>query len=82
VSRADPWVCPCLTQAQHPVHPTGTDGAAATETKEVAIKVSTPDLFYEDRKKFKAYCTQVRLYIWADRKRKTKTLKYTVDEVV
>jgi hypothetical protein len=58
------------------------DGAAATETKEVAIKVSTPDLFYGGRKKFKAYCTQVRLYIWADRRRETKTLKYTVDEVV
>jgi hypothetical protein len=31
--------------------------------KDVYPKIHTPDLFYGDRKKFKIYCNQVRLYI-------------------
>jgi membrane-anchored protein YejM (alkaline phosphatase superfamily) len=42
--------------------------------KEVYPKLKKSDLFYGDRKKFKIYYTQVRLYIWTDGKRKRKTL--------
>jgi hypothetical protein len=31
--------------------------------KDTYLKVTVPDLFYGDRKKFKAYYTQVRLYL-------------------
>jgi hypothetical protein len=50
--------------------------------KDVYPKVHTPDLFYGDRKKFKAYCNQVRLYIWSDSKRTKKTLKNATEKVV
>ena len=50
--------------------------------KDVYPKIHTPDLFYGDRKKFKAYCNQVRLYIWSDSKRTRKTLKNTTEEMV
>jgi hypothetical protein len=41
-----------------------------------------PDMFYKDRKKFKAYCNQVRLYIWNDNKRTRKTLKNATEKIV
>jgi hypothetical protein len=50
--------------------------------KDVYLKVHTPDLFYRDRKKFKAYCNQVRLYIWSDFKRTRKILKNATEEVI
>jgi hypothetical protein len=50
--------------------------------KDVYFKVHTPDLFYGDRKKFKAYCNQVRFYIWNDFKRTRKTLKNATEEVI
>jgi hypothetical protein len=50
--------------------------------KDVYLKIYTPDLFYGDRKKFKVYCNQVRLYIWSDFKRIRKTLKNVTEEVV
>jgi hypothetical protein len=50
--------------------------------KDVYLKVHTPDLFYGDRKKFKAYCNQVRLYIWSDSKRTKKTLKNATEKVI
>jgi hypothetical protein len=53
-----------------------------TGEKDVYPKVHQPDLFYGDRKKFKAYCNQVRLYIWSDSKRTRKTLKNTTEKVV
>jgi hypothetical protein len=31
--------------------------------KDTYSKITVPDLFYRDRKKFKAYYTQVRLYL-------------------
>jgi hypothetical protein len=31
--------------------------------KDTYLKIAIPDLFYRDRKKFKAYYTQVRLYL-------------------
>src|SRR5450755_3048902 len=53
-----------------------------TGDKDVYPKVHVPDLFYGDRKKFKAYCNQVRLYIWNDGKRTKKTLKNITEEVI
>jgi hypothetical protein len=35
----------------------------AVMKKKIISKILKPDLFYEDRKKFKSYCTQVLLYI-------------------
>src|ERR1700722_11266845 len=66
--------------------PTGSIVTTATEAplKEEAPKVAEPDLFYGDRKKFKAYCTQARLYIWADERRKLKNrkIKTVVEQVM
>ena len=46
----------------------GTKGDAQEHHIKVIIpKVSTPDPFYENKKKFKQYITQIRFYIWADR---------------
>lgn len=42
---------------------------AMSTTKAVVPKVAVPDFFHGDRKKFKAYCSQVRLYIWSEAKR-------------
>jgi hypothetical protein len=53
-----------------------------TGEKDVYPKVHTPDLFYGDRKKFKAYYNQVRFYIWSDSKRTKKTLKNTTEKVI
>src|SRR5450755_3627665 len=53
-----------------------------TGDKDVYPKIHNPDLFYGDKKKFKAYCNQVRLYIWNDIKRIKKTLKNIIKEVV
>ena len=44
--------------------PTGSIvSSVARDKKDTYPKVTVPDLFYEDRKKFKAYYTQVRLYL-------------------
>jgi hypothetical protein len=44
--------------------PTGSIVISVTEDKKNTYpKVAVPDLFYEDRKKFKTYYTQVRLYL-------------------
>ena len=53
-----------------------------SDDKEMYLKIHIPDLFYGDKKKFKAYCNQVRLYIWSDAKRIKKTLKNAIEEVV
>src|SRR5450755_1774576 len=53
-----------------------------SDDKEIYPKIHMPDLFYGDRKKFKAYCNQVRLYIWSDAKRTKKTLKNATEEVI
>src|SRR5450755_2305857 len=53
-----------------------------SDDKEIYPKIHMPDLFYGDRKKFKVYCNQVRLYIWSDAKRIKKTLKNATEEVV
>jgi hypothetical protein len=37
--------------------------SVAGNKKNIYLKIAVSDLFYKDRKKFKAYCTQVRLYL-------------------
>src|SRR5450755_413037 len=37
-----------------------------TGEKNVYSKVHIPNLFYGDRKKFEAYCNQIRFFIWND----------------
>jgi hypothetical protein len=38
--------------------PTGSVVSSVTgDKKDIYSKIAIPDLFYEDRKKFKAYCT-------------------------
>jgi Retrotransposon gag protein len=53
-----------------------------SKDKEAYPKVQVPDLFYGDRKKFKAYCTQIRTYWWADDKRKDRALKTVPEKVM
>jgi hypothetical protein len=38
-------------------------GFVAGNKKNTYLKIAVPDLFYRDRKKFKAYYTQVRFYL-------------------
>jgi hypothetical protein len=45
-------------------NPTGNViSSVAGDKKNTYLKIAIPDLFYGDRKKFKAYYTQVRLYL-------------------
>jgi hypothetical protein len=37
--------------------------------KDTFPKVKVPDIFSDDRKKFKAYESQYRIYLWVDGKR-------------
>ena len=53
-----------------------------SKDKEAYPRVQVPDLFYGDRKKFKAYCTQIRTYWWADDKRKDRALKTVPEKVM
>jgi hypothetical protein len=43
--------------------------ATTVLTKDTYLKIIEPDTFSGDRKKFKAYETQCRMYLWADGKR-------------
>jgi hypothetical protein len=36
---------------------------AGYKNKDTYSKIAIPDLFYKDRKKFKIYYTQIRLYL-------------------
>jgi hypothetical protein len=62
-------------RASSPTPSTTTVGTSGTATQAAAIaktptpKVSKPEPFYRSRQKFKAFCTQVRLGIWADNRR-------------
>jgi hypothetical protein len=47
-----------------------------------AIKVKEPDLFYGEKKKFKSFRTQCRMYIWADKKKKNPTFIYGLDQTM
>jgi hypothetical protein len=52
---------------------------AGNTTKAPVLEVSKPDPFVGSRFKFKAFCTQVRLGIWADNRRliEKRLLRYT-----
>jgi hypothetical protein len=39
------------------------------QAKDIYFKIKAPDTFTSDRKKFKVYETQYRIYLWADAKR-------------
>jgi hypothetical protein len=57
---------------------------AATATaavKVTASEISKPEPFAGSRFKFKAFCTQIKLGIWADSKRlaEKKLIRYTED---
>jgi hypothetical protein len=46
------------------VSPTGNViNSVAGNKKNIYSKIAIPDLFYEDKKKFKIYYTQVRFYL-------------------
>jgi Retrotransposon gag protein len=48
-----------MASGKRAVSPTGSVvGSVAGDKKDTYPKVAVPDLFYGDRKKFKAYCTQ------------------------
>ena len=53
-----------------------------TGEKEIYPKVHIPNLFYGDRKKFKTYCNQIRLFIRNDNKRTKKTLKNVTEKIM
>jgi hypothetical protein len=38
--------------------------------KDIFPRVKVPDIFFSDCKKFKAYESQCRMYLWADGKRR------------
>jgi hypothetical protein len=56
---------------------------AGNTTKASAFEISKSDPFAGSRFKFKAFCTQVRLGVWADNRRlvEKRLLRYT-DEMV
>jgi hypothetical protein len=59
--------------------------ATATAAEKATVpKVSKLEPFAGSRFKFKAFCTQIRLGIWADLKRFTekKLIRYTEDQVL
>jgi hypothetical protein len=53
-----------MVSGKRAASPTGSiiDSVAGNK-KDTYPKITVPDLFYRDRKKFKAYCTQIRLYL-------------------
>jgi Zn-dependent M32 family carboxypeptidase len=48
---------------------TATTVIFTVQAKDTYLKIKIPDTFLGDRKKFKAYETQCRIYLWTDRKR-------------
>jgi hypothetical protein len=54
----------------------------AGDKKDTYPKVAVSDLFYRDRKKFKAYYTQIRLYLWNDFKRILKIFKTLPEQMM
>jgi hypothetical protein len=49
-------------------------------TKDTFLRVKVPDIFFGDRKKFKTYESQYRIYLWADGKREDwKNLKTVLE---
>jgi hypothetical protein len=54
----------------------------AENKKNTYPKITIPNLFYGDRKKFKAYYTQIRLYFWSDFKRISRALKTKPEKIM
>jgi hypothetical protein len=53
-----------MASGKRAVSPTGSViDSVAGDKKDTYLKIAVSDLFYGDRKKFKAYYTQVRLYL-------------------
>jgi len=53
-----------MTSDKRAVSPTGNViNFVAGNKKDIYFKITVPDLFYRDRKKFKVYYTQIRLYL-------------------
>ena len=48
---------------------TATVIASTVLVKDIFSRVKVPDTFLGDRKKFKAYETEYRIYFWADAKK-------------
>jgi hypothetical protein len=72
-----------MTSGKRAVSPTGNIiGSVTRDKKNTYSKIAIPDLFYRDRKKFKAYCTQVRLYLWNDFKRILKAFKTLLKQMI
>jgi hypothetical protein len=63
---------------------TATAATATAAAKATAPEVSKPEPFAGSRFKFKAFCTQIKLGIWADSKRpaEKKLMRYTEDQVL
>jgi hypothetical protein len=63
---------------------TVTAATATAAAKTTAPEVSKPEPFAGSRFKFKAFCTQIRLGIWADSKRplEKRLMRYTDDQVL
>jgi hypothetical protein len=59
---------------------TATTVTSTVLTKDTFPKMKAPDTFSENRKKFKAYETECRIYFWADRKRRDwRNLKIIIE---
>jgi hypothetical protein len=41
----------------------------SVQAKDIYFKIKVPDTFTSDRKKFKIYEAQYRMYLWADAKK-------------
>jgi hypothetical protein len=53
-----------MISGKRAISPTGNVvNSVAGDKKNTYSKIAVPDLFYGDRKKFKAYYTQVRFYL-------------------
>jgi hypothetical protein len=69
------------------VSPTGsitaTVAVSTVQVKDIYPRVEAPDTFSGDRKKFKAYEAQCRMYLWADGKRGDwRNLKTILEQVL
>jgi hypothetical protein len=61
-----------------------TAAAATAAAKATVLEVFKPEPFVGFRFKFKVFCTQIKLRIWADSKRlvEKKLMRYTEDQVL
>jgi hypothetical protein len=56
---------------------------STVQAKDTYLRVEVPDTFSGDRKKFKAYEAQCRMYLWADGKRRNwRNLKTILEQVL